>query len=507
MANATIPRATQSERCGQGVLGRSFAYATGMRYFRAALVVALSISPVLAETETIRVDLKLRSGGALSGLVVDHTSHGLVIVRDKTPYVFAWVELEGANACGVRRALMASERGGGDRLSARDFFDLGLFALQQDRGDLAVRDLAQAERLDSAYTPRVKEALDRFRSRREVVKNAESNLGQDVDSAGPAEDRLEGLTERVADELEHPGVPALAPRPTEEHGRQIMEVYRKFGRKVQEVLGKNVVLIESPHFLIWTDWERRHRDRLAPWCESMYTALCAQLHIDPASEVFLAKCPVFCFRSKARFRRFAQKFDGYDGVNAAGYTRSIEKNGHAHVVLLRTGRTERDFDRFACTLVHEGTHAFLHRLYTSRLIPHWVNEGYADLTTERVMRDRSPAAENAELLARQYVRYGWPIGELLRGSGPIEVHEYALAHSVIRYLEGLGRRPFAGFVQDLKTGATVSSALGAVYDGLTLEKLEADWRSAVAANDPRSRTGEGEPATPTARVEGSANAP
>jgi hypothetical protein len=258
-----------------------------------------------------------------------------------------------------------------------------------------------------------------------------------------------------------------------------MDAYRTFGEKVREVMGKDVVLLESDHFLIWTDWERKYRDRLTGWAETMDAALREQFDLRAADEVFLAKCPVFCWRSKARFQKFARYFDGYAGSNAVGYTRSIEKNGHVHVVLLRQGRKEADFDRFACTLVHEGSHAFMHRLYSTRLIPHWVNEGYAELTAERVLGEHCDAAEKAALLARQFVRYDWPLGGMLDRAAPVEVYEYPLAHSLVTYLEGLGRRRFAGFVKSLKEGRTVAEALAADYDGMTLEQLEANWRAAI----------------------------
>jgi hypothetical protein len=168
-----------------------------------------------------------------------------------------------------------------------------------------------------------------------------------------------------------------------------------------------------------------------------------------------------------------------------GYTRSIEKNGHVHVVLLRQGRSEADFDRFACTLVHEGSHAFMHRLYSTRLIPHWVNEGYAELTAERVLGEHCDTAEKAALLAQQFVRYDWPLGEMLEGLAPIEVHEYPLAHSLVAHLEGLGRPRFTGFVRGLKDGRTTAEALAANYDGMTFAQLEQSWRSAVRSNSPR----------------------
>jgi hypothetical protein len=216
----------------------------------------------------------------------------------------------------------------------------------------------------------------------------------------------------------------------------------------------------------------------------MYQTLCAQFGLDPAQGVFLAKCPVFCWRSPARFRKFARQFDGYTGVNAVGYTRSIEKNGHVHIVLLLHGRSEGDYDRFACTLVHEGTHAFVHRLHSNGLIPHWVNEGYADLIAERVLQDRCPNAEKAALLARQYIRYDWSIGHLLSDPGPIAVHEYPLAYSLVDYLERSDSGRFASFVRGLKEGDTIGAALATNYDDMTIEELEAGWRTAIRAGDP-----------------------
>ena len=159
-------------------------------------------------------------------------------------------------------------------------------------------------------------------------------------------------------------------------------------------------------------------------------------------------------------KKFARHFDGYDGINAIGYTRSIEANGHVHVVLARRGRLASDFNRVACTLVHEGTHAFIHRLFSTRLIPHWINEGYAELMAERVLGDRCPSGENAALLARQYVRHDWPIGGLLESVGPLEVHDYSLAHSLVAFLEHDRPNRFAGLVKDLKTGMTFQSSFG-----------------------------------------------
>ncbi len=448
------------------------------------MVVAVA-SVAVGQTETIRVDLKLRTGGAIGGPVVDHNDHGLVIVHEATPYVFAWGELESECACRTKRSLLVFERGGDGALTPEDYFQLGLFMLAQDRSDLALREFRQARKLDRAYGPLIDEAVGEYGRRAErwgvepgfPIDDAELSNGESDDSRPP------GLAERLRGGVTgSEGVP-IASGPLVDHQGQVLEVYRTFGEKAQEVLGSQVALVETDHYLIWTDWTRRHRDKLAGWCEAVYSALCEHFHLDPNDQVFLAKCPVFCWRSEAHFKKFARLFDGYDGTNAIGYTRSIQENGHVHVVLLRQGHKEKDFNRFACTLVHEATHAFLHRLYSTRLIPHWVNEGYADMIAERVLGDRCPNGENADLLARQYVRYGWPIGELLRSTGPIEVHQYPIAHSIIAFLRDLSENSLAGFIKDLKGGMSVPAALAARYDNMTLGELETGWRSAIQAGD------------------------
>jgi hypothetical protein len=439
-----------------------------------------------ASIKTISVDLKLRTGGELSGAVVDYDAHGLVILHDDTPYVFAWNELDGGSAFAVRRSLLTLPRGDADKLSADDHFDLGMFALAQGRNDLAANEFEAAKKMRPDLATRIREAFDGFRRRKQTAKIDDPLTRPEADDSA---DVSAPRTASSAPIVEGPALPDISEtntpaHPSPEVRERVREAYLRFGTKVQEVMGKDIALIESDHFLVWTDWEKHDRVRLTEWCEAMYAALCERFDLDPRDDIFLARCPVFCFRSKARFRKFARDFDGYDGKDAIGYTRSIEKNGHVHMVFARVGRSEADYDRFACTLVHEGTHAFLHRLYGPKLLPHWVNEGYADLTAERILGDRCPNGGNAALLARQYARYDWPIAGLLESTSTIGVHQYPLAHCVVAYLESLGRDRFAGFIKGLKNGATVADALAGNYDGMTFVGLEQAWKDAIRKADP-----------------------
>ncbi len=450
----------------------------------AVLLVGLCAAAVAgAPTRTLSVRLHLRTGGVVSGPVVDHTRHGLVVVQDDTPYVFAWNELTTNSAMTTRRSLLAFERGGADRLSAEDHYALGRFALWVGREDIAAGEFSQAGAVDADFGALGRAAIERYHRQNEEREGTPHPLASPASvskhddgsssNTGPAES---GVTSGDA----------IVPGPSPQRRSAVREAYETFGRKVQEVLGTEVARVESDHFLLWTDWREAHRERLADWCDAMYVALCRQFGLDPSEDIFLAKCPLYCFRSKQRFQKFAQYFDGYDGSESIGYSRSIEANGHVHVVILRQGRHEADFDRAACTLVHEGTHAFLHRLYGSRLLPPWVNEGLADLTAERVLGDRCPAGENAALLARQYVRHDWPMAGMLESVEPLAVHQYGVAHSVVAHLERLGRARLQGFIKGLKTGGDVPASLGASYDGLTVAGLENGWRAWIRESDPAS---------------------
>lgn len=424
-------------------------------------------NPVLTGgLETVEITVKVRTGGELAGVVLDHSDHGLVLLSNDVPYVFAWDELDPASGLNAKRILLERVRGGREKFTAGDYFGFGEYALDGGRNDLAANEFERAKTLDRTFDAKIKSAFETFRKRNDDWSKQQKEMG------APAEPMA------AAPERSTPGVASFdaLPPPTEQVRGGVREAYLKFGEKVREVLGRDIVLVESEHFLIWTDWGPRERSRLTNWAEAMYSSLCERFGLDVERDIFLAKCPVFCFRSKARFSRFAREFDGYDARGAIGYTRSIEKNGHVHMAFARMGSTPADYNRFACTLVHEGTHAFLHRIFGSMLLPHWVNEGYAELSAERVLGERCPALENADLLARSYARFDWPVADFLSRLSSIEVHQYPLAHSVISYLEVRSPQGLVRFIRDLKRGSELSTALAGNFDGLTVLELDRAWK-------------------------------
>ncbi|MCG3131747.1 MAG: hypothetical protein FLDDKLPJ_02552 [Phycisphaerae bacterium] len=428
---------------------------------------------------TIEVTLTLPDGVEFTGKVVDQDEHAVIVFADGAPHVFAWRDQTGGSEYRVRKALLRMTRGA-DGLTAEDHFRLGVRMLERDETQLAVNEFRDAARLDRTYDARAREAMSAQRDRRTdsppPASPADPSAFETPPASGTAE-LLESLASS-SDELR------IRPTPPEQVEAVTARFRAFFDPRLKSVIGPEVSLVETAHFLIWTDLPASQRPSLADAAERMYDALCRQFEFDPASTVFLGKCPVFCFRSKGRFLRFARAFDGYRETNAAGYTRSVEDRGYVHVALFYQGQTREDWKRFLCTLVHEGSHAFLHRLHASRLIPGWINEGYADLMTERVLGEDSFTGECAALLGKAFARHDWPVHNLMRGSGPILVHQYPVAHSLVGWLESRDSRSFMRFILLLKEGNPVETALASAFEGMSLEAWESGWRA--SCRDPET---------------------
>jgi len=239
---------------------------------------------------------------------------------------------------------------------------------------------------------------------------------------------------------------------------------------------QDVVLLETPHFLIWTDWAKADHGELQKLCEQMYGEVSRRFGLDAQADVFAGKCPVFCLRSRGRFEKAARVLDGYQATDALGYT-SASPNGHVHVVVCRQGGWPAGRRAFAGTLVHEATHAFLHRYRSQRHIPAWLNEGLANYIAEAVLQDRCSNGEAADAVARAIAAGGQSLGEIFSDTGPLDARHYPVAHSLVSFLIERDAAAFARLIDDLKDGVATTDALQKHF-GFDLTQLEVQWREA-----------------------------
>ncbi len=431
-----------------------------------ALAMAILISTTTftsAPTHAEEVRIQLITGNAFVGEVIEEAGRVLVMDVDGFPCAIAYDQILPDSAYRTKRRLLAAERGGVRQLVPEEHFELGLFALRNGRPDRARRDFGMAGRDDETFRTRGQDAIKSYKSWKEAFIKSATTAG---DSGS-----LPFESDRTATPADRTGA--------------IVDGYKAVVEDICAQLHISLKLVETEHFLIWTDWSGAEHALLAGWVEGMYSALAKMFSLKDGEVVFAGKCPMFVLRTRKRFVGFASALDNYDARGAVGYARS-ESNGHVHVVVSRHGGSPAAFDAFAGTLVHEGTHAFLYRYRPGRSLPGWVDEGFANHAAQVVLGDRCANLDAANAAARLVVSENVPIPRSFFDDGTIEARYYPVAHSLVAYLIGRDREAFVRFLNDLKTGQPVEKALFGSFD-MTIGQLEKNWRAASGGQDDQNR--------------------
>ncbi len=426
------------------------------------LVVVAAVTPGQAATE---LELRLLSGQRVVGLATDHDDTGVVLDVEGELMALDWKDIDTSSAYMAKKALLVAMRGTDRNFTAEDHYHLGYFLAARNRYGAAGREFRQAESRDPSMAPRIKQAWRDIRRAKESNNFRNRTKLRDIETPPPAQP--------VADRSN--GYLNLDEAKTQE----ILKVYREFGEKVRREVAPDLVLLETRHFMVWTDWTESSRNLIPDWAEQMYSMLCREFGFSPNETIWLGKCPLFCFRNRARFEAFAQKFDNYAAGDALGYAKT-DSTGYVHVVLRRLGSDQAAIDRFATTLVHEGTHGFMHCYRAPVKLPAWFEEGLADYVAERVVPDRSRTGENSVRLARQVVAQGRRIDDLFQFTSSPPGHYYPIAHSIVDYLIRRDRAAFVSVIDDTKSGMAFDHALARHYKGMDTRSLELAWRNEIS---------------------------
>ena len=443
-----------------------------MKHIRPTAIVLLFA--MLSTTSTAgerTISVVMNYGGQLRGRLLSQSNDVLVLEIDGLPCAVAYDQLESKSAYKTMRDLMIARRGSADALSAEDHYRLGVLLLGRNRPMRAKRALRVAARMDASYQEKSDDAIRRFRSERKGAPIRQEEPRPPVERDGSANN----------------GVRSFAGSGyTDAQRAKIIEGYKRVGDDVAKQVGADTVLVETQHFLIWTDWAKAEHGNLATWCESMYAELSRMFNIPADKHVFPGKSLIFCLRSQSRFVKAANILDNYNAVNALGYT-STDANGHSHVVVFRQGGSPTGRDAFASTLVHEGVHAFIHAYRGQGRIPTWLNEGLANVVAEQVLGDRCPNAETAVAAGEAFVRANLPLSDILIRDGMLDARLYPLAHSVVACLMAKDHAGFSEFINDIKSGVSMEDALNRRY-GLSVPMLEKHWRAWVLGGSRQGRS-------------------
>jgi len=245
--------------------------------------------------------------------------------------------------------------------------------------------------------------------------------------------------------------------------------------EVNKRLTAGMRLVETPHYIVFSDADDAMTGLFVKWCEALYSNLCRHFSIGPKEKTWDGKCILLVFNSRALFLQYAKTFDGNDASRAGAYfaweRRSPNEPQLVHICIpLDT----RDPKRLQELFAHEGTHAFF-QLYRRVVdLPLWLHEGLAEFMT--VVNDKSLVAQKQQWSVR-IAREGTPIRPILEvpsGQGFASYPAYSVSYTLVDFLLTAGRSKFKKFVDLVKDGKPQEEALQEAY-GFGLAELERRW--------------------------------
>jgi hypothetical protein len=257
--------------------------------------------------------------------------------------------------------------------------------------------------------------------------------------------------------------PAVSPEQAAENRRRAVQMSDDIRKDM-----KDLHLVETEHFLIFSTWKPANDKPLGDTCERLYKVLCKQFEVGSDEDVWAGKLPMFVF-TKDQFEQFAtsQKLN----PKAAAY---FHMEGEFRYMVLQNPVVSSFFFEM---LAHETTHVFMSRYVSSRPMPLWVEEGMAELMSA-VLIDKSVAATRAKAAMKQMIKEKRSPMAVFDTVGLSE-YDYGLAHNIMQYLIARDRKAFLKLISLLKEGKSEADALKEAYD-LTREQLAKDYYAAAA---------------------------
>jgi hypothetical protein len=284
-------------------------------------------------------------------------------------------------------------------------------------------------------------------------------------NASPASQPVKGAASKPADDLKFR-------IPTPQQIEAAMKEAEGFADKVKK-FAPGLRTVETPHFRVYSTFPTSDDKPLTETVEGMYVALCAQFDIPAKENIWVGKCVLFLLAKDEDYVTFTKDVDGAKLEAASGYC-SHRPMGLVYVIM----RPCNTRTRFYEVLVHENTHGFLSRYLSDKTVPHWLNEGLADLMAAKLV----PGC-NAQRLAKDstktVVKEKKDISHIFEKVK--ESFDYGVAQSLVQFLIAKDRLGFIKLITEIKQGVEDEQALKDTYK-LSHEELHKAWFAAASAS-------------------------
>jgi len=226
---------------------------------------------------------------------------------------------------------------------------------------------------------------------------------------------------------------------------------REFCQRTQREMNLALNLYESPRFLICTDADERLIERCGDQLTRAYRFLSEMLNEDPDGNVFRGKCLIFIFDKRLDYIRFQRMMHETEAYGTGGLCHGFG-NGYTHVALYRRPSARQTTH----VLIHETTHAYLHRYRSPEHVPSWINEGLAEYTAHEIEPPGGASLYGRALLALEGQR---GLGEGFFENEHLQRWQYDVAGALARYMSESGRPPYRRMIEAVKEGESWNAAL------------------------------------------------
>ena len=288
-----------------------------------------------------------------------------------------------------------------------------------------------------------------------------------------------------------PGVEAGPPAPTSapavvenyqhstpEQDAAAFAAYKQDAAEASSKLGLKFDTFETDHFLVFTDWDPREKNFLKTNLEGAYRAVSHQFDIPVKENVFVGKLPVYMFAKQADFRRFLKETIELDAGEGLLGLYAGKSDGSGFLTLwkpvMQNQSEQRAAERrWARTLTHEFTHAFIARYRTNRRIPRWLNEGLAEVIADGQFPD-----PNSRRWAVMMAGGDRPISVIFNDDYMPPGEYYPVMMTMVEALIREDRKKFLQMFNAIKAGTEGEQALKEAY-GVDYSQLEKAWRQYV----------------------------
>jgi hypothetical protein len=412
-------------------------------------VVLLLLVPSMVQAATLEkpiyAEVFLKNASEkVSGNVSDWDAGGATFRIGEKDRTVNWPEMTPISAFTLRQRLI-------DKTSATDWLGLGKMGWEMGLTEQGKVALNNAARID----PKLKALVDNVLSKpatRPTIVHA---------SMRPTSAPLKYVKSTPADDAA-----AIA-------------TAQKVGGAVGEAMKIKFQEVQTPHFIVFTDWDPREFTFLKTNLEDAYSAVSRQFDIPSRDNVFVGKLPVFMFMDQRDFMRYAQQFDDLPANrNLLGYYAS-HGDGSGHMAMWKPrqqvsgvqGRSAEE--QWAYTLTHEFTHAFVDRYRSNRRIPRWLNEGLAEV----IAQSQFPQP-NRRTFALEMAQSDAPIDQLFDDEQMPGGEYYPVMQTMVQMLIDENRTLFLKWFDAIKDGEKPEAALKK-YFGVDYAGLVSAWKQYI----------------------------